>query len=52
MHAYLKEKSIPHVWHITDHAHDAAEWKQALYHFVQKLDFDQTASTSAASKQR
>lgn len=37
VHALLKEKEIPHVWHVTEHAHDAAEWKQALYHFVQKL---------------
>lgn len=37
VHAYLKSNQVPHVWHITDHAHDADEWKQALYHFVQKL---------------
>ena len=36
-HAYLKEKNVPHVWHITDHAHDGAEWKQAVYWFVQKI---------------
>jgi enterochelin esterase-like enzyme len=39
MHAYLKENGIPHVWHVTDHAHDGPEWKQALYHFLQKLTF-------------
>lgn len=38
-HTYLKEKGVPHVWHVTDHAHNAPEWKQALYHFVQKLTF-------------
>lgn len=38
-HVYLKEKGVPHVWHVTDHAHNAPEWKQALYHFVQKLTF-------------
>jgi len=37
VHAYLKEENVPHVWHVTNHAHDAAEWKQALFHFVQKL---------------
>ena len=37
VHAFLKERKITHVWHITDHAHDAAEWKQALYHFVPLL---------------
>jgi enterochelin esterase-like enzyme len=36
-HVYLKEKEIPHVWHITNGAHDGPEWKQALYHFVQKV---------------
>lgn len=37
MHAYLKEHEIPHVWHVPSHGHDAAEWKQDLYYFVQKL---------------
>jgi enterochelin esterase-like enzyme len=37
VHAYLKENDVPHVWHVSSHAHDAVEWKQALYHFVQKL---------------
>ena len=37
VHAYLKEHDVPHVWHVTSHGHDAAEWKQALYYFVQKL---------------
>lgn len=40
VHTYLKQNGVPHVWHITDHAHDAPEWKQALYYFVQKLTFD------------
>jgi hypothetical protein len=37
VHTYLKEKDIPHIWHVTNHAHDPPEWKQALYHFVQKV---------------
>lgn len=37
LHAYLKEREIPHIWHVTAHGHDAPEWKQALYHFVQKV---------------
>jgi enterochelin esterase-like enzyme len=41
MHAYLKAHGVPHVWHVTDHAHDAPEWKQSLYYFVQKLAFPQ-----------
>jgi enterochelin esterase-like enzyme len=36
-HNHLKERDIPHVWHVTSHGHDPPEWKQALYHFVQKL---------------
>jgi enterochelin esterase-like enzyme len=39
-HRYLKEKDVPHVWHVTDHAHDGPEWKQALWHFVQNLKFE------------
>ncbi len=37
VHAYLKEKEIPHVWHVANHGHDGPEWKQALYYFVQKV---------------
>lgn len=37
VHAYLKEREVPHVWHVADHAHDPPEWKQALFYFVQKL---------------
>ena len=37
VHAYLKEKDVPHIWHVDSHAHDAPEWKQALYHFAQRL---------------
>ncbi|MCA8986231.1 MAG: esterase family protein [Planctomycetaceae bacterium] len=40
VHTYLKEHDVPHVWHVTDHAHDAAEWKQALYWLLQKLEFE------------
>ena len=39
VHAYLKEKDVPHVWHVASHGHDALEWKQALYWFLQKLTF-------------
>ena len=37
VHAHLKKNDVPHVWHVADHAHDPAEWKQALYYFVQKV---------------
>ena len=36
-HTFLKEKEVPHVWHVTTRGHDGPEWKQALYHFVQKV---------------
>ncbi len=36
-HTFLKENEIPHVWHVTGRGHDAPEWKQALFHFVQKV---------------
>jgi enterochelin esterase-like enzyme len=37
MHSYLKEKDIPHVWHVDGHGHDATEWRNNLYYFAQKL---------------
>jgi enterochelin esterase-like enzyme len=37
VHAYLKEKNVPHVWHVDDHAHDFQHWKKALYHFSQLI---------------
>ncbi len=36
-HAYLKEKGVPHVWHVEPGGHDFAVWKQDLYHFSQRL---------------
>lgn len=43
VHAYLTAQGVAHVWHVTDHAHDFAEWKQALHGFVQQLRFDSAA---------
>jgi enterochelin esterase-like enzyme len=37
VHAYLKAKDVPHVWHVDGHAHDATEWRNNLYHFSQRL---------------
>jgi len=37
MHAYLKEKDVPHVWNVDGHAHDATEWRNNLYWFAQRL---------------
>jgi beta-xylosidase len=36
-HAYLKEYGVPHLWTVSSHAHDAAEWRAALYYFAQHL---------------
>ena len=37
VHAYLKEKNVPHVWHVDEHAHDFQHWKKALYQFSQLI---------------
>lgn len=37
LHAYLKEKGVPHVWHVDDHAHDFEHWKKGLYNFSQLI---------------
>ncbi len=42
VHAYLKEKNVPHVWHVDEHAHDFKHWKKGLYNFAQ-LIFKPTA---------
>ena len=37
VHAYLKEKGVPHVWHVDGNAHDPTEWKNNLYLFSQRI---------------
>lgn len=37
VHGYLKEKNVPHIWHVDDHAHDFQHWKKALYQFSQLI---------------
>ncbi len=37
VHAYLKDKDIPHVWHVDGNAHDATEWRNNLYLFSQRI---------------
>jgi enterochelin esterase-like enzyme len=37
VHAYLKEKEVPHIWHVDEHAHDFQHWKKALHHFAQLI---------------
>ena len=37
MHAYLKEKGVPHVWHVDGNGHDATHWKNNLWLFSQRV---------------
>jgi enterochelin esterase-like enzyme len=37
VHAYLKEKGVPHVWNVDGNAHDTAEWQNNFYHFSQRI---------------
>lgn len=37
VHAFLKEKQVPHIWHVDEHAHDFEHWKGGLYHFTQLI---------------
>jgi len=37
VHAYLKEKGVPHIWNVDGNAHDTPEWQNNLYHFAQKI---------------
>ncbi len=37
VHAYLKEKNVPHIWHVDANAHDTPEWRNNLYLFSQRL---------------
>jgi enterochelin esterase-like enzyme len=37
VHAYLKEKRVPHVWHVDGNGHDPTHWKNNLYLFSQRI---------------
>jgi enterochelin esterase-like enzyme len=37
MHAYLKEKGVPHIWHVDGNGHDATHWRNNLWHFSQRI---------------
>ena len=37
VHNYLKEKNVPHVWHVDSNAHDGTEWANNLYLFAQHV---------------
>jgi enterochelin esterase-like enzyme len=37
VHAYLKEKEVPHIWHVDEYGHDFQHWRSALYNFSQLI---------------
>ncbi len=37
LHAYLKEKKVPHVWHVDGNGHDPTHWKNNLWLFAQRI---------------
>lgn len=37
VHQYLKQKNVPHIWHVSSGGHDFQVWKDDLYWFAQKL---------------
>ena len=37
IHAFLKEKDVPHIWHVDGNGHDGTHWKNCLYYFSQKI---------------
>jgi enterochelin esterase-like enzyme len=37
VHAYLKEKQVPHVWHVDGNGHDATHWRNNLWLFSQHI---------------
>jgi enterochelin esterase-like enzyme len=37
VHVYLKEKNVPHIWHVDGNAHDFNHWKNSLYWFTQQI---------------
>ncbi len=34
---YLKEKKVPHVWHVDGNGHDPTHWSSSLYYFSQNI---------------
>jgi hypothetical protein len=37
VHNYLKEKDVPHIWHVDGNAQDTTEWDNNLYLFSQRI---------------
>jgi enterochelin esterase-like enzyme len=37
VHSYLKEKKVPHVWHVDGNGHDPTHWRNNLWLFSQRI---------------
>jgi len=37
VHNYLKEKQVPHIWHVDGYGHDATHWRNNLWLFAQRI---------------
>jgi enterochelin esterase-like enzyme len=37
VHAYLKDRGVPHIWHVDAGGHTWPVWKNDLYLFAQRL---------------
>jgi enterochelin esterase-like enzyme len=37
VHAFFKEKDVPHVWNVDGFAHDSSEWKNNFFLFSQRI---------------
>src|SRR4029078_7592352 len=37
VHAYLKERDVPHIWNVDDEGHTPKSWASNLYHFAQRI---------------
>jgi enterochelin esterase-like enzyme len=37
VHAYHKEKNVPHIWNVDSNGHDSTGWRNNLYLFSQRI---------------
>jgi enterochelin esterase-like enzyme len=37
VHNALKEKDVPHIWHVDGNGHDGVHWANSLYHFGSRI---------------
>jgi enterochelin esterase-like enzyme len=47
VHNYLKEKGVPHVWHVDSNGHDGTEWANNLYLFAQRIFTPQSGTVAS-----